>query len=775
MRIGILTHYEVNNQGAQLQMYALSEFLRSHGHEAVILTYEKNFDLLPEEGLKNNVSLKSAPYYLKNYLLDKGIGLFAHNALKYEKLKLFRIKQYTYEPFDSHDLDAVIIGSDEVFSIDVGINKMMYGIGLNTDRVIAYAPAFGKATIDDLKENHCYEMIRDGLSGFTALSARDTHTQDMIYEMTGRKAPIVSDPVILMDFDQLPVYKNNIKKPYVLVYSYDANMKDPKEYEAIQAFARRHHLLTVSAGTYHKWCDINVTCDPLEWIQYFRDAEFIITDTFHGFVTSLKTRRPFALYVRNTINPFKMRSLMEQTDTSEREFNEFSFANLERIYSEKLDYDHIEKRIDSLKTAGEKYLLETLKTDYTGKNISSAFHDTYCSGCAACASVCPVKAIDLKKNQAGYYEAYVNEDTCIHCGKCVSVCHRFSSYSGKSLYKSVPQALQSSNPDTVFSSSSGGIAHEIARNALLKGYCVVGCHYNYDQQEAEHMIVDDAEKLDQFRGSKYLQSNAQHAFAEMIRTAQENSEVKYTVFGTPCQIAGALKATELLHIRDQFLFVEIFCHGVPTYKLWDYQKEEIEIAIGAPIEHVSFRDKQFGWHTYCLKAKGNENEWSGTREKTEFWLSYFEDGLLNRSCMVCKARGEESSADIRIGDYWGSRYAERTDGVSVAFAVTDKGRNMIDELIESGSVITMECGTTEEILSAQNMKGYTITAPYKKAQEMLENGCGLKDVINTYHQMMPIKKKVKRTVLKTAGLLPDQIKNQLKVIRHRINDRSRKP
>jgi len=768
MRIGILTHYEVNNQGAQLQMYALSEFLRSLGHEVVILTYEKNFDLVPEAGLKNNVSIKSVPYYLKNYLLDKGVGLFTHNALKYEKLKTFRNKQYIFEQYDSNDLDAVIIGSDEVFSIDVGINKMMYGIGLNAERVIAYAPAFGKATIADLKDNHCYEMIRDGLSGFTALSARDTHTQEMIYELTGRKAPIVGDPVILMDFDRLPVYKNSIKKPYVLVYSYDANMKDPKEYEAIQTFAKRHHLLTVSAGTYHKWCDINVTCDPLEWIQYFRDAEFIITDTFHGFVTSLKTRRPFALYVRNTINPFKMRSLMEQTDTSEREFNEFSFANLERIYSEKLDYDHIEKRIDSLKTAGEKYLLETLKTDYTGKNISSAFHDTYCSGCAACASVCPVNAIDLKKNQAGYYEACVNEDQCIHCGKCINVCSRFSSYSGKSLYEAVPYALQSSNPDTVLSSSSGGIAHEIARNALLKGNRVVGCHYSYDKQEAEHMIVTDQEKLDQLKGSKYLQSNAQTAFTEMIRTAKENSEVKYTVFGTPCQIAGMVKAAEQMHIRDQFTFVEIFCHGVPTYKLWDYQKEEIENSIGSSINSVSFRDKQYGWHTYCLKAKGNEAEWSGTREKAEFWLSYFEDGLLNRSCMVCKERGDESLADIRIGDYWGSRYAERADGVSAVFGITEKGKAAVDELIENGSVIQLECGTAEEILSAQNMKGYTITAPYKKAQEMLENGYDLKDVINTYHQMMPIKKKVKRLALKASGLASHELQSKIKAFRTKL-------
>lgn len=44
MKIGILTHYTVNNQGAQLQLAAMCEFLQQLGHTPVVLTYEKNFD-----------------------------------------------------------------------------------------------------------------------------------------------------------------------------------------------------------------------------------------------------------------------------------------------------------------------------------------------------------------------------------------------------------------------------------------------------------------------------------------------------------------------------------------------------------------------------------------------------------------------------------------------------------------------------------------------------------------------------------------------------------
>ena len=768
MKTGILTHYEVNNLGAQLQMYALSCFLRSLGHEPVILTYRKNFDLIPEEAVKNNVSVSSVPYYLKNYLIKKGFGLFLHNAMKFEKLKNFRNDHFVYEEYDSKDLDAIVIGSDEVYSIDVGINKMMYGIGLNCSRKIAYAPSFGKATLEDLRVNNCYEMIQSGLSQMTFLSARDTHTQEMIQELTERDVPIVCDPVILMDFNDIPVCKNKIRKPYVMIYSYDSNLKEPEEYEAVKMFAQRHHLLTVSAGTYHKWCDVNITCDPLEWVQYFRDAEFVITDTFHGFVTSLKTERPFAVYVRNKISPYKMRSLMEQTGTEDREFTSFTFADLEKLYMQEMDYTAVSVKLNKFRQKGVDYLLLSLEDNKEGKNISNAYKNTYCSGCGACTAICPVRAIELKKNTSGFYEAIVNESKCIHCEKCSKVCHRFNKIEGTSLFDAVPYALQSADENIVKSCSSGGIAYEIAHYSQKKGDLITGCVYNLVSQEAEHRTVTTADDLYLLKGSKYLQSNPEKAFSELIEDAVKHNDHQYTVFGTPCQIAGLSVLTEQMNIRDRFLLVEIFCHGVPSYKLWEYQRKEIEDKIGKPLTHVEFRNKQFGWHTYCLKAKHDNKIWSGTRENTEFWLSYFENSVLNRACMNCEARKAISKADIRIGDYWGRRFAGREDGVSAVLCNSAKGLAVIQELIDNGMVITLECGNAEEILSTQNMKGYIINGNYLHASKLLSQGKNVEEVLAVFHKKMSVKMKTKRSLLKSSSLIPRDLQKKVKQIRTKI-------
>ena len=73
MKVGILTHYNVYNQGALLQMTAMHHWLKEKGHEPVVMTYEKNFDFREGEKEKNSGSLRAFPYYIRHYLLEKGL------------------------------------------------------------------------------------------------------------------------------------------------------------------------------------------------------------------------------------------------------------------------------------------------------------------------------------------------------------------------------------------------------------------------------------------------------------------------------------------------------------------------------------------------------------------------------------------------------------------------------------------------------------------------------------------------------------------------------
>lgn len=360
MKIGILTHYNVYNQGAQLQMYAMKYWLESQGHSVYILTYEKNFDFDKSEERKNSGSFTNLGYYIKNYLFDKGIGITIFNTKKVMALKK-AFKNINTAPYNQSGCDAIIIGSDEVFSIDVGCNKMMYGYGLEDVPAIAYAPAFGRTTEEVLKKFDCYDLVRNGLQHMFALSARDSHTQEMIRSMTGREVPLVCDPVILYDGSKFVTKVKPIRRKYLLIYSYDRHMVDVSEIRAIKAYAKNHKLITVSLGTYHKWCDQNVVCNAEEWYTYFRDAQSVITDTFHGSVVALKNHCNVAIFIRKSINSFKLESLLETTGTKERRLPAITEECLEMVLSEEMDYRIVDQKMKEMVTFSEHYLMDKLE------------------------------------------------------------------------------------------------------------------------------------------------------------------------------------------------------------------------------------------------------------------------------------------------------------------------------------------------------------------------------------------------------------------------------
>ena len=359
MKIGILTHYNVYNLGAQLQLSAMRHYLEDLGHQPVVLTYEKNYDYWESEKEKNSASLKALPYYFKHYLVEKGPGLTLFNVRKVRALQA-GMKRYAYAPYNDQDCDAIVIGSDEVFSIDVGCNPMMYGHGIENTPKIAYAPAFGRTTIALLKEYGCYDLVQSGLQKMEYLSARDLHTQEMIRELTGREAPLICDPVLLYDGHGFHGTHPGIRGDYMVIYAYDCNMTDPAEVAALKAYAKKHRLKTVSLGTYHSWCDENLVCDADSWYSLFAGAKCVVTDTFHGSVVAMKNHCNAAVFIRESINAFKLRSLLEETGMTERRLERITEAELERVLSKSTDYTRTDERLAAMAEQSGAYLRSAL-------------------------------------------------------------------------------------------------------------------------------------------------------------------------------------------------------------------------------------------------------------------------------------------------------------------------------------------------------------------------------------------------------------------------------
>lgn len=382
-----------------------------------------------------------------------------------------------------------------------------------------------------------------------------------------------------------------------------------------------------------------------------------------------------------------------------------------------------------------------------------------CSGCGGCAAVCPKGAVRIQRKETGFLEAVVDGQLCVDCGLCLRVCHRFTEPTGGiSLYDAKLYALQSADGGTVKTCSSGGIAHELAVQTLARGGKAVGAVYDLTSNTVRHAMVADPEGIALLDGSKYLQSDPA-VFRAVLETAEQ---VPCAVFGTPCQIAALDAAAKLRGVRENLLLAEIFCHGVPSYLLWEETLKKVKNKLGTDrFDQVLFRYKKDDWHSYCLKITAGSKTYYGKRETELFWQVFFENILLGDACQVCRARRTESFADLRLGDYWGSRFQHRSDGVSAVFACTPRGEEAVEALLAEGRAVSLAASDAAEMLAAQNMAGYGQKQLHDEAMKILAKQ-GIGEAVKYYRGRQTGKQKLKRILLQASALIPDPLRAKLR-------------
>ena len=360
MKVGIITHYNVHNHGAQLQLYALSAHLKKMGVEAKALQFKKNYDFMPL-GIekKYSLSIKSIPFYMK-YLFKKGLKRTLYNYKKKKVLDNFRKQKELVGEYYSkaENLDCVVIGSDEIFSLEPGLNPCFWGMGVPCEKVVSYAASCGPTTKEFIKEHYAEEFVKAGVERLTAISVRDKNTFDICSQYTSKKIDIVCDPVLLYDFST--ERKNNIvdvgKRKYCIVYSYDERMNDKEAIEAIKTFAKKRSLKIYSVGFFHKWCDKNIQAAPLELFSWFENAEYVFTDTFHGSILSIVSNANF--FAKISGNQNKLAFLLQQYGLEDRKV--VSFAEAESLAEQSIDFDKLNNRIKEIRKQSDKYLRTVL-------------------------------------------------------------------------------------------------------------------------------------------------------------------------------------------------------------------------------------------------------------------------------------------------------------------------------------------------------------------------------------------------------------------------------
>lgn len=353
---GIITHYDVHNHGALLQLTALIRYLSKKNIEAKALQFDKNYDFIDRSQLaKYKISVKSIPLYAK-FVKERGLGNFTYNLRKRKTLQQFKRDNgligdyYTAAP----PLDGVIIGSDEVFALHTGATPVFWGHCLPSKHVISYAGSFGPTTLTDIERLNCTALITSGLQSMDGISVRDENSADIVEHLLDHRPEIVIDPVLLYGYnDEISMMEAPQMSDYLLVYAYDNRMNSVEEVDAIRAYAKSKGLRIVSPGFYHKWCDVNIDVDPISLLTYFKHATEVITDTFHGSVMSIITNAKFVVKTRES-NHFKLNSLLSEYNLEDRIFHDWN--DIDACMKPEIDYAGVEKILDGRRRSSSHYL-----------------------------------------------------------------------------------------------------------------------------------------------------------------------------------------------------------------------------------------------------------------------------------------------------------------------------------------------------------------------------------------------------------------------------------
>lgn len=302
-------------------------------------------------------------------------------------------------------------------------------------------------------------------------------------------------------------------------------------------------------------------------------------------------------------------------------------------------------------------------------NIYSQTNKHSCTSCQLCAAICPQQAIDIKLDKYGFYRPYINPNKCTDCSLCTKVCYKYNDITSFNTDVSV-WAAKAKNNTILENTTSGGIADILAKKLIKLGYICCGVSYNYNTHVAENTIAYNIQGTNSFKGSKYIQSFTFPAFKKII---SEHITEKVAIFGLPCHIYAINKYLTLKRRRENFILIDLYCHGCPSLYLWKkYIKECCNIPL--PYSYVNFRSKKRGWGNFCIQIKSqNGDEYISPKGHDLFYTLFFSDHILNESCHTCQLRGSLDYADIRLGDFWGKKYLFNKTGMSIFTSCTPKG------------------------------------------------------------------------------------------------------
>ena len=369
-KVGLATCF-LDNYGACLQAYALSGVIASLGHECEILQYiepQGYFEPTLVGRIKNTRlynKIRSLSRSYKNAYLCEKVKRNSFVKFRKKHLNISKRKYRSVEELKEANkyYDAFVCGSDQIWnpSFYGGNNKAYFlHFAEKGKRKIAYAPSIG---LDKIPEQYAEDFSRL-VNDLDYLSVREASATRIVKELSGRDAVHVLDPTLLLDAEKWSSIVNEkrlIQKPYIFCYLFGNHDEYAVAIEHLRKVTGGLDVVIVPFQKKHLNMPYTKIYDagPSEFLNLIKNADYVLTDSFHATVFSILFSRPFFTLPRfkkdekNSMNS-RIYSLLDSVGAQDRlidyaQFDSFSADG-------QIDYAVIHDKLNSLRQASLSYL-----------------------------------------------------------------------------------------------------------------------------------------------------------------------------------------------------------------------------------------------------------------------------------------------------------------------------------------------------------------------------------------------------------------------------------
>ena len=344
MTIGILTFHFCDNFGAVLQSYALKRYLEKLGHKVVYIDYKPPLLLHRYDFIPNYV--KKRPFVERLGFAKRAILNCKSWRLKKRRFSLFRKDYFSEVSFDNKSVDLIIVGSDQVWNPQVtgDYDKYYYANNVLKGKYAFYAVSCPPEYLNDyvlsnIRHNHY------------PIGVRESNMKERLSDFDIKSTHVV-DPTLLLSSDEWNMLLKGSRLPQKYILSYYTYSRELKE------MASRWSEKT-------GWDNLLLqnpfkNAGPIEFLTLFKNAELVLTGSFHGTVFSVIFHRPFIYFPYNNSRDDRILSLLFDLGLNAHVYS--SDLNMAEVF--KTDWNEVDSKLTRITNLSKGFIIDGIIHNY---------------------------------------------------------------------------------------------------------------------------------------------------------------------------------------------------------------------------------------------------------------------------------------------------------------------------------------------------------------------------------------------------------------------------